>query len=52
MIKNTLKKVVGFGMALCMAGTFMLATPTTVSAEYIDIAPLCIYDYEGDGEEG
>jgi len=43
MFRNKLKKVVGFGLALCIMGTLLISAPVTVMAEATyDIAPFGI----------
>ena len=51
MFINTLKKIAGLGMALCIAGTLVLSTPATVLAEEASTAPLYIYNEDDNGED-
>ena len=52
MFMNKLKKVVAFGLALCIAGALMLATPPkTVLAGDVDVAPFTIHDPYIDGDD-
>jgi len=51
MFNSTIKKLAGLGLALCMAGTLVLAAPVTVTAADGDITPLTIVDPYYDGED-
>jgi len=44
MFMNVLKRVVGLGLALCIAGALVIPVPVAVSADDITIAPFGIVD--------
>jgi len=51
MFKNTMKKLAGLGLALCMAGTLILIVPATATAPDSDFAPFTIHDPFVDGDD-
>ena len=48
MFKNVLRKIVGYGLALCLVGTIALSGPITTLTVYDGVAPFGITDPEGD----
>ena len=50
MFTNVLKRIVGLGLALCIAGTLVSSVPVSAYAEDIIIAPFGIVDPDEDND--